>query len=438
MENRRAAGDARPAEQLTEAFRAFCRDREAFVPREMVEALEPLFRSLGYREPHGAQRSILIVRDDAAGDFVCFSAFLRECRRIYPKAQITLLVSPRNHGLSLACPYVDEILLNASMEGAAPSGEMELLLRTAAFAFERLLPRHFDLAFGPRLGIKGQSSLLLYLSGARERVSFTQDRMSPSGKVVPLGWDVLLTEAVPFFMRPMHDAERSLSILEYMTRCEIADRELEVWYTPRDRAQAREALAPLFARGMQRVYAVCPGGSIGMKRWPAERFAWVCHEIMTHEPETGFVLLGGPGDREAAAQVAAALGERAVDLTGRVPYLVSAAAIGASELYIGDDTSLLHVAAAEGKPCLSVNAFAASLPMVMMSIPVRFAPYHVPQVTVLPREPRDGCHDNWRHGCSHQDEPHCILGVEPLTVLRGYGALRERMAARDVRPFFLK
>ena len=69
---------------------------------------------------------------------------------------------------------------------------------------------------------------------------------------------------------------------------------------------------------------------------------------------------------------------------------------------------------------------------------MRFAPYHVPQVTVLPREPRDGCHDNWRHGCSHENEPHCILGVEPLTVLRGYGALRERMAARDVRPFFLK
>lgn len=430
--------DAAPAARLQAALAAFCRGREKFAPRELVGALEPLYRELGYRAPHGARRSLLIVRDDAAGDFVCFSAFLRECRRIYPKAQITLLVSPRNHGLSLACPYVDESLLNESMEGPVVSGAFDAVLRTAEFAFERLLPRHFDLAFGPRLGIRGQSSLLLYLSGARERVSFTQDRMSPSGEVVPLGWDVLLTEAVPFVMQPLHDAERSLSILEYMTRCEIADRELEVWYTPRDRTQAREALAPLFARGMRRVYAVCPGGSIGMKRWPAERFAWVCREIMEHEGETGFVLLGGPGDREAAAQVAAALGERAVDLTGRVPYLVSAAAIGQAELYIGDDTSLLHVAAAQGKPCLSVNAFAASLPMVTMSIPVRFAPYHVPQVTVLPREPRDGCHDNWRHGCSHQDEPHCILGVEPLTVLRGYGALRERMAARDVRPFFLK
>lgn len=410
-----------------------------FVPRDFVAALEPLYRELGYRERQGEGQSILIVRDDAAGDFVCFSAFLRECRRIYPKARITLLLSGRNAGLAECCPYVDERLLNTSFDVDIPQGVPHRdLLQTAEFALRYLLPRHFDLAFGPRLGIKGQSSALMYLSGARERVSFTQDRITPAGTIAHLGWDVLLTDAVPFVMEPMHDAERNLSILEYMTRLRIADRSLEIWYTKQHAQRAREALAPLFARGMRRVYAVCPGGSVGMKRWPAERFAAVCHEIMVHEPETGFLLLGGPGDREASARVAGALGDRAIDLTGEVPYLVSAAALDLAELYIGDDTSLLHVAAALGKPCLSVNAFPASLPMAAMSIPVRFAPYQVPQVTVLPREARDGCSDSWRHGCSHKDEPHCILGVEPLTVLRGYGALRERIEAGDRRPFFLR
>ena len=410
-----------------------------FVPQDFVTALEPLYRELGYRTRHGDGQSILIVRDDAAGDFVCFSAFLRECRRLYPKAHITLLISGRNAGLTECCPYVDERILNTSLELDIPQGVPHReLLQTAEFAFRALLPRHFDLAFGPRLGIKGQSSVLMYLSGARERVSFTQDRLTPAGTVAHLGWDAFLTEACPFVMEPMHDAERSLSILEYMTRLRIADRSLEVWYVPQHAKRAREALAPLYARGMKRIYAVCPGGSIGMKRWPAERFAAVCHEIMVHEPETGFLLLGGPGDREASARVASALGDRAIDLTGEVPYLVSAAALDLAELYIGDDTSLLHVAAALGKPCLSVNAFPASLPMAAMSIPVRFAPYQVPQVTVLPREARDGCSDSWRHGCSHKDEPHCILGVEPLTVLRGYGALRERIEAGDRRPFFLR
>lgn len=410
-----------------------------FVPQDFVAALEPVYRELGYRQRHGGETSILIVRDDAAGDFVCFSAFLRECRRLYPKARITLLISGRNAGLTECCPYVDERLLNTSFTIDIPQGAPHRdLLQTAEFVFHYLLPRHYDLAFGPRLGIMGQSSLMMYLSGARERVSFTQDRLTPDGTIAHLGWDAFLTLACPFVMEPMHDVARNLSILETMTRLPIADRAIEVWYAPQHAHEAREALAPLYARGMRRVYAVCPGGSLGMKRWPAERFAAVCHEIMVHEPETGFLLLGGPGDREASARVAGALGDRAIDLTGRVPYLVSAAALDLAELYIGDDTSLLHVAAALGKPCLSVNAFPASLPMAAMSIPVRFAPYRVPQVTVLPREARDGCSDSWRHGCSHKDEPHCILGVEPLTVLRGYGALRERIEADDRRPFFLR
>ena len=431
-----------PADVLHEALLAFAKAHgKGFAPRELTEALEPLYVSMGFRKRQGDGQSLLIVRDDAAGDFVCFSAFLRECRRIYPKARITLLVSARNQGLTPCCPYVDEVLKNDTLDepigqGARPQ---ELLLRTGEFAFRHLLPRHFDLAFGPRLGIMGQSSLMLYLSGARERVSLTQDRVSPeNGKLVRIGWDVLLTQAVPFSRQPLHDVERNLSILESMTRFTIANREIEVWYTMQHRQRAQEALAPLFARGMKRVYAVCPGGSIAMKRWPAERFAWVCREIGSHAPETGLVRLGGPGDREESVRVAAALGDRAVDLTGKTSFLVSAAVIGLSELYIGDDTSLMHVAAAQRKPVLSVNAYAASLPMMYMSIPVRFAPYHVPHVTVLPREPKDDCREIWRHGCKHENEQHCILGVEPLTVLRGYGALRQRIAEGNLAPFFLK
>ena len=51
-----------------------------FVPKMLVEALEPIFAELGYRNPlpAGRQAHILLVRDDAAGDFVLFSPFLRE------------------------------------------------------------------------------------------------------------------------------------------------------------------------------------------------------------------------------------------------------------------------------------------------------------------------------------------------------------------------
>jgi ADP-heptose:LPS heptosyltransferase len=65
-------------------------------------------------------------------------------------------------------------------------------------------------------------------------------------------------------------------------------------------------------------------------------------------------VFGGPGERAAAAPLLAGLGARAIDLVGTVDLATAAAAIARVDLFVGNDSGLMHVAAAAGVPTLGL------------------------------------------------------------------------------------
>ena len=66
----------------------------------------------------------MIIHDSAAGDIILESGAIREIQRIYPTAQITLVVSPSAVQLAERCPYVDEVILNSSVQNHFVQGYM--------------------------------------------------------------------------------------------------------------------------------------------------------------------------------------------------------------------------------------------------------------------------------------------------------------------------
>ena len=75
---------------------------------------------------------------------------------------------------------------------------------------------------------------------------------------------------------------------------------------------------------------------------------------------------------------------------------------------------------------------------LVLPVPLRFMPYKVPNVTCCPAHAKDDCHDNWRYGCSRQEEAHCILNVAVETVEKGYELLLERIRANNIQPLLVK
>ena len=409
----------------------------SFSSREMIAHMEPVFKRAGLREnAHGSR--ILLMRDDAAGDFVLFSPFVREVRRIYPKAQITLFASKRNEELARCCPYIDSILVKDMEEEYGNFWDMYPML--ARYAVEHFVPHHFDLAFSSRLGIKSANVLLMYMGGVKRRVAFTQNRPNASGQVINLGWDELLSIAVPMLPVPQSDVDRNLYMLEYMLQLPIADRHLELWTLSSDREAARKALAPLLSKkNIARLYTVMPCTSEVFRQWPAERFIEMLKVIMKREKDLGLVLLGSKGDTARTEMVAKAFPGRALSLAGKLPFRVSAEVVGLTEKYIGDDTALMHIAAAKKVPVLTTFPYPAELGIGPMSIPLRFQPYKVPSIIMLPpKAAGEKCILKHGTGCAVEEAPHCILGITVEKMLEGYKRLNQCIAEGRTAALVLK
>jgi heptosyltransferase III len=123
------------------------------------------------------------------------------------------------------------------------------------------------------------------------------------------------------------------------------------WTAPQDRARARALLAT-----DRPVVALAPTANWGPKVWPEERFvALFCRLAAETLPGAVAAVLAGPGDTERAmaAPVLAALPD-AIDLVGRMSLPEVAACLAGCTLFVGNDSGLMHLAAAAGAPTLGL------------------------------------------------------------------------------------
>jgi ADP-heptose:LPS heptosyltransferase len=126
------------------------------------------------------------------------------------------------------------------------------------------------------------------------------------------------------------------------------------WTSPEDDAHAQALLpkgpliAPLIALG--------PTANWSGKVWPAENFVALFHALKAGPlPGARAVIFAGPGETERAmaAPVLAALPD-AIDLVGKLTLPQAAACLRSCRIFIGNDSGLMHLAAAAGTPTLGL------------------------------------------------------------------------------------
>jgi ADP-heptose:LPS heptosyltransferase len=126
-----------------------------------------------------------------------------------------------------------------------------------------------------------------------------------------------------------------------------------VWTAPRH-DRAAEALIPPGSP----VLAIGPAANWRGKEWRAERFAELATRLTA--PEAPFAaarvaVLAAAHERAQAAPLLAALpAARVIDLVGKTDLLTAAAVLRRCALFIGNDTGLMHLAAAAGAPTLGL------------------------------------------------------------------------------------
>ena len=106
------------------------------------------------------------------------------------------------------------------------------------------------------------------------------------------------------------------------------------------------------------ILAMGPAANWLGKTWPIERFARVAIELLDAEgPMAGgrLMVLGGPEDaRYVESLVRTVPRDRVIDLTGQVDLLTAYAVLKRARLFVGNDSGLMHLAAAAGAPTIGL------------------------------------------------------------------------------------
>ncbi len=124
-----------------------------------------------------------------------------------------------------------------------------------------------------------------------------------------------------------------------------------IWTAPQDRARAAVLLP-----ADRPVVALAPTANWPPKIWPAERFSALL-EALREGPLPAAIpaIFAGPGtvERETAAPLLHYLPD-AIDLTGQLSIPEAAACLARAALFVGNDSGLMHLAAAAGAPTLGL------------------------------------------------------------------------------------
>lgn len=125
-------------------------------------------------------------------------------------------------------------------------------------------------------------------------------------------------------------------------------------FTSEDREEEARALMA----GKGPILAMGPAANWVGKAWPVERFARTAMELLGPQgPLAGgrLALFGGPDDRQHLEEVRKAVSyDRCLDLTGKIDLLTVHACLKHVRLFIGNDSGLMHLAAAAGAPTIGL------------------------------------------------------------------------------------
>lgn len=398
-----------------------------------VDYMEPYFIKSGYRESEiSGNGKILLIVDDGVGDFLAETAVIRETRRLFPTAQIDLLMFSRALDFAKNCPYIDNLYENKIPFKFYPVDEqfkwdMDLVKGD-------LLSQHYDIAFV--FGAYSNSGLIAYMSGAKKRIA------NPNAT-----WDMIPKEAwcklvevsqIAYRNNPVNYVDGKLAILDNFLGIRIADRRIECWCSDDDYDVAQKVIPD---HDSYEYIALGIGGSHARKMYPIEKYANLINLINNKDEykKIKFLIIGGELDKENGERLKSYISNADVEnLAGRLTFTQSAAVMSRCFMYIGNDTSTVHIAAAFHIPVLEVNCCSADIFDITNEslISVYYAPYDTLSVVVLPEHGMDECSSNKygakdNYGCLSIDHAHCICSILPETVMEGFELLINKINKKE-------
>lgn len=284
---------------------------------------------------------ILVRGTNWIGDAVMSVPALRELRRIFPDARITLHTRSWAEGLFRDVDFIDELVtFDKHRWKIKDVYDNSQFLKEDGYDLAVLLPNSFE------------SAITSFLTRIPRRVGYNKDIRG-----------LLLTDPVPVpeWKNRRHEVYYYLNLVAEVEK-RVLGRETVGSYEPNislgisDERQtaAREMLAAHGVDLTKKTVALGVGSTNSVaKRWPADRFAKL-NDLLQLQADLNVLLVGSRDDSEVAGLVLGTAQRAPVDLTGKTDIGEAAALLSVVDLLISNDMGLAHVAPAVGTDTIAI------------------------------------------------------------------------------------
>lgn len=283
-------------------------------------------------------KRIVVRGPNWIGDAVMCEPALSALRKLFPAAEITVLVKPTIAELLGSHPGLDRILVyDHRGQHAGLTGKWAL-----ARALRRL---RFDLAILFQNAF--EAALLAFLAGIPRRYGYATD-----------GRSLLLTDpiAVPEGTNGVHQIQYYLDLLRPLGASRQSDAP-RLFLSDGEGHAMRRRLAEAGITESELVVGLNPGSTYGSaKRWLPERFAETADRLMQEHGARGVrvVIVGAWGEEALGRAIADRMRTKPVLLSGQTSVRELMAVIKRCGVFITNDTGPMHIAAAFGVPVVAV------------------------------------------------------------------------------------
>ncbi len=282
---------------------------------------------------------LLVRATNWVGDAILSIPAMQAIRARWLAAEIIVLARPWVAGLYQGQDFVDRVIPLENAGGLRDFRAMETVaarLRAEEFDIAVLLPNSFS------------SAWLIWRAGIPERIGYARD-----------GRGLMLTRRIAVPRAREIPKQESCYYLELLRRAgwleSLPDvREIRLQVSAQAKCAAEEKLQAEGASAQRPRIAMAPGAAYGSaKCWLPERFAQVADRLI-EEFRASVILFGTSSEREIISRIAEGMKQPPINLAGRTAITELPALLGACQLFIGNDSGAMHVAAAAGVPVVAI------------------------------------------------------------------------------------
>jgi heptosyltransferase II len=282
---------------------------------------------------------ILVRATNWVGDAIMALPALRAVRARFPEARIAIVARPYVADIYRGQEICDELISydpQGTHKGLGGRERLARELRAQKFDVALLLQNAFDAAW------------LAWRAGVPERIGYARD-----------GRGLLLTKKIPVPKRGEIPAHEQFYYLELLRRAGWIDSLPGESFVRLDLSgehcrQAEETLSSAGARRNAPRIAIGAGASYGSaKCWPPDRFADFVNRFRSHT-DADVILFGTAAEQKVSDAIVAEIKGPSIGLVGKTAIADLPALLSRCQLFVGNDSGAMHVAAAVGLPVIAI------------------------------------------------------------------------------------